>query len=66
MAPIVMTWHQAIFTCSLLRKFLGGKIFRTDDEVNTFVKQWLNKQPQTFFFFLIGASWSCPNDGNSV
>jgi len=43
-----LTWHQAIFTCSVHSEALGGKTFRANDEVKLFVQLWLDKQSQIF------------------
>lgn len=40
---IVQTWPQMIFTCSQQwRNFLGGRYFKSNEEVKDAVKQWLN------------------------
>jgi len=34
----------------LLKQAMGGKSFRTDDEVQQAVQEWLRFQPKDFFF----------------
>jgi hypothetical protein len=49
--PIVLTWHQTIFTCSLHseRPSYHREWFRADDEIRLFLQRWQDEQPQSFF-----------------